>query len=142
MWEFSRVKIIDWPFAASIFMLGVLGAPVCQLGMFDSPEGIDCWIDSESDHGEPIRLKNRKRRIDFARIDSKNHIKIFKPFFFKLSNNFYTVFCNNFQKLYNFVRFFKKTVIKIITYLSNNYNQQITKSNNILIRFLKLYKNL
>ena len=32
--------------------------------------------------------------------------------------------------------------MKIITNFSNNYNEQITKSNNILIRFFKRYKNL
>ena len=33
--------------------------------MFDSPKRID----SESDHGQPTRLKNRNQRIDFARIE-------------------------------------------------------------------------
>ena len=47
--------------------------------MFDSPKRID----SESDHGQPIRLKNRSQRIDFARIDSKNRVKIFEVFFLK-----------------------------------------------------------
>ena len=55
--------------------------------MFDSPKRID----SESDHGQPIRLKNRNQRIDFTRIDSKKRGKIFEVFL-KLSNNFYTVF--------------------------------------------------
>ena len=61
-----------------------------SLGIFDSPKRID----SESDY-ENRFFKNRNQRLDFERIDLKNRIKISKVFS-KLSNIFYTVFCNNF----------------------------------------------
>ena len=60
---------------------------ISGVGIFGSPKRIDFRIGS----WEPIHLKNRNQRIDFARIDLKNRIKILK-----LSNNFYTVLCNNF----------------------------------------------